>query len=503
MSQRSDLPDSGPPAPDLDAFRSQGRWVIDWIADYLGGVENRPVLSSALPGEIRASLPAEAPEAPEPLEAILGDLDRLIMPGITHWNHPGFMAYFANSATPPGILAEAIVAALNVNGMLWRTSPAATELEQLCLDWLRQMLGLPGAFRGVITDTASMSSLLALAAAREAAGLGIRESGMAGRSDLPALMVYASSQAHSSIDKACITLGLGQQNLHKIEVDADFRMRPERLTAAIAADRAAGRHPLAVVATLGTTSTTSIDPIPEIAEICRAEGLWLHVDGAYGGAAGMLPEMRGLLAGVESADSFVVNPHKWLLTPMDCSAFYVREPAILKQAFSLVPDYLRTREGDAAAVEDYMDWGVQLGRRFRALKLWFVLRAYGREGLADMIREHCALAAGFASAIDAEADWERLAPAPFSVVCFRHRPAGVADENALGRHNAAILERVNATGEVFLSHTVLDGRYTIRLAIGNWSTQTAHVDRAWALLCEAASALAENAAGETDSRSGA
>jgi aromatic-L-amino-acid decarboxylase len=498
MSERSDLSETDPIALDLERFRSQGRWVIDWIADYLAGVEKRPVLSTVVPGEILASLAAEAPEAPEPLEAILADIDGLILPGITHWNHPGFMAYFANSATPPGILAEAIVAALNVNGMLWRTSPAATELEQLCLDWLRQMLGLPEGLQGVITDTASMSSLLALAAAREAAGLGIRESGMAGRGDLPALVVYASSQAHSSIDKACITLGLGQRNLRKIEVDDEYRMRLESLAAAIAADRAAGRRPLAVVATLGTTSTTSVDPIPAIAEICQAQGLWLHVDGAYGGAAGMLPEMRGLLAGVASADSFVVNPHKWLMTPMDCSAFYVREPAILKRAFSLVPDYLRTREGDAAAVEDYMDWGVQLGRRFRALKLWFVLRAYGREGLAAMIREHCALATGFAAAIDAEADWERLAPTPLSVVCFRHRPAGMADEDALSRHNANILERVNATGEVFLSHTVLDGRYSIRLAIGNRATQAADVDRAWALLREAASAsLGSDAASET------
>ena len=490
-------PDSGAGPPvdqrpgdfDAEAFREQGHRVIDWIARYLSDVEQRPVLSRAQPGDLRAQLPPAAPDSGEPMDAILADLDRLIMPGITHWNHPGFFAYFAISGSPPGILAEAITAALNVNGMLWKTSPAATELEQVTLDWLRQLLGLPAEFRGVITDTASMSSFLALAAAREAAGLDIRELGLAGRAELPTLTVYASEQAHSSIEKAVIALGLGQRNLRKVAVDAEFRLRPDALAAMIAADRAAGARPLAVCATTGTTSTSSIDPVPAIAEICAAEGLWLHVDGAYGGAAAVAPELRWVLAGAERADSIVVNPHKWLLTPIDCSAFYVRDPALLKRAFSLVPDYLRTAEGDAAQVENYMDWGLQLGRRFRALKLWFVLRSYGQAGLAEQVRGHCRLAREVAAWIDAAEGWERLAPVPLSTVCFRHRPAEGADpldEAALSAHNAAILEAVNASGEAFLSHTVLDGRYSLRLAIGNQATRERHLARAWALLQAAA-----------------
>lgn len=489
----SPAPELPPGGFDAEDFRAQGHKVIDWIARYLSEVEQRPVLSSVRPGELRARLPLAAPEAGEPMAAILDDLDPLIMPGITHWNHPAFFAYFAISGSPPGILAEAITAALNVNGMLWKTSPAATELEQVTLDWLRQLLGLPAELRGVITDTASMSSFLALAAAREAAGLDIRERGLAGRDDLPALTVYASEQAHSSIEKAVIALGLGQRNLRKVAVDAEFRMRPDALAARIAADRAAGARPLAVCATTGTTSTSSIDPVPAIAEICAAEGLWLHVDGAYGGAAAVAPELRWVLAGAERADSIVVNPHKWLLTPIDCSAFYVRDPALLKRAFSLVPDYLRTAEGDAAEVENYMDWGLQLGRRFRALKLWFVLRSYGRSGLADHVRGHCRLARAFAGWIDAAETWERLAPVPLSTVCFRHRPdrgREPLDEAGLSAHNAALLEAVNASGEAFLSHTVLDGRYTLRLAIGNQATRERHLERVWALLQKAAADLA-------------
>jgi len=477
---------------DAAAFRAQLRRAADWAADYLEGSAAYPVASRSRPGDLAAALPAAAPETGEALSVILDDVDRLILPGITHWNHPGFLAYFANTGSPPGVVAELLTAALNVNGMLWRTSPSATELEEVSLDWLRQMLGLAAHWRGVITDTASMSSLLALAAARHAAVPDLRRRGLAGRADLAPLVVYASDQAHSSIDKACLMLGLGLDQLRKVPVDDAFRMRPEDLAAAIAADRAAGRQPMAVVATVGTTSSTSIDPVPAIAAIARDEGLWLHVDAAYGGAAAVDPERRAVLDGVDQADSLVVNPHKWLLVPMDCSALYLRDPERLKAAFSLIPEYLRTPE--AEPVTNYMDWGLQLGRRFRALKLWMVLRAYGREGLAAVIREHCRLATLLAAWIDAAPDWERLAPVPFSTVAFRHRPAALAgDETALEAHNAAILARVNETGEVFLSHTKLGPRYALRVAIGNAGTTEQTIARCWELL---------RAAGEAEDRGG-
>lgn len=486
-----------PPAPAIDepfgglepeAFRHHGKQIIDWIADYLAGVEKYPVLSRVAPGGIRSALPASPPDQPEPMADILADFERVIMPGITHWNHPGFLAYFAISGSPPGILGELLAAALNVNGMLWRTSPAVTELEELALDWLRQMLGLPLTFGGMITDTASISSLLALAAAREALDLRVRADGLAGRSDVPRLTLYCSEQAHSSIEKAAITLGIGQSAVRKITVDDDFRLLPGELAAAISRDRAAGCLPFCAVATVGTTSTTSIDPVPEIADVCAAEGLWLHVDGAYGGVAAIVPEMRHVLAGAERADSIVVNPHKWLLTPIDCSAFFVRDMARLKRAFSLVPEYLRTSESESGSVTDYMDYGIQLGRRFRALKLWFVIRAYGAAGLASHIRFHRQLAREFATWVDADPEFERLAPVPFSTVCFRHRPPGVATEEDLARLNAALVDAVNASGEAYLSHTVLNGRYCIRLAVGNMATRERHVGRAWQLVKAAAGA---------------
>lgn len=476
-------PASAPHAP--EALRAALHRAADWAADYLAGSSAHPVLSQVRPGQVAASLLSAAPEAGRSLDAILDDVDRLILPGITHWNHPGFLAYFANTGSGPGVVAELLTAALNVNGMLWRTSPSATELEEVSLDWLRQMLGLADFWRGIITDTASMSTLLALAAAREAALPDIRERGMPGRPDTAPLVVYASEQAHSSVDKACLMLGLGLANLRKIPVDAAFRLRPDALAAAIADDRAAGRRPCAVVATVGTTSTTSIDPVPAIAELCRVEGLWLHVDAAYGGAAALLPERRAVLAGVDLADSLVVNPHKWLLVPMDCSALYLRDPACLKAAFSLTPAYLSTPE--AGAVNNYMDWGVQLGRRFRALKLWMVLSHYGRQGLAAVVREHCRLAEGLAERVTATQGWELLAPVPFSTVVFRHVPPALAGREAdLAAHNAAILERVNGQGEVFLSHTVLGDRYALRVAIGNAGTGEAEMARCWELLRGAA-----------------
>ena len=462
-------------------FREAGHRVVDWIADYLEGVEGRPVLARVAPGEIAGMLPDSPPSEGEPIGAILDDIDRVVMPGVTHWNHPGFMAYFGITGSAPGILGEAITAALNVNAMLWRTGPAATELEGRVLDWLRQLLGLPEGLSGHIQDTASSSTLVALAAAREAAGLGIRDAGMCGRA-LPRLRLYCSEEAHSSVEKSAIMLGIGREGVVRIPTDEEFRMDSERLGAAIRADREAGMQPFCVVATVGTTSTTSIDPLPQIARICREEGLWMHVDAAYGGAAGAIQSMRGIWDGVEGADSIVVNPHKWLFVPIDCSALFLRDPAGVRQAFSLVPEYLTTPEGDG--VVNLMDYGHALGRRFRSLKLWMVLRYFGSRGIAARLEEQIRLARELVSWIDDAIEWERMAPAPFSTVCFRYRREGMTDAEA-DEMNERLLAEVNASGEVFLSHTRLRGRYTLRIAIGNLRTTGAHVKRAWELLQEA------------------
>lgn len=463
-------------------FRRHGHGLVEWVADYLSGAERYPVLPRVSPGDVRRALPDAAPERGEPFEAILADFDRILVPALTHWNHPGFFGYFAITASEPGVLAEFLAAALNQQAMLWRTSPAATELEEVSLGWLRDLLGLPDSFEGVIYDTASISSLHALAAAREAALPRVRELGLAGRSDLGRVRVYCSSEAHSSIDKAVILLGLGQQGLRKIAADEEFRMRVDGLRTAIAEDRAAGITPLAVVATIGTTSTTSVDPVREIADVCRAETLWLHVDAAYAGVTAMLPEFRPRFDGWQGADSVVVNPHKWLFTPFDLSAFYCRRMDVVRQAFSLVPDYLSTAEG-TRGVRNLMDTGIQLGRRFRALKLWMVLRHFGAEGLRAALAEHIRLARLFAGWVDADPDFERVAPVPFSVVCFRARPRDQAlTGEQLDALNERLLESVNATGEVFLSHTRLDGRFVLRLAVGHLRTTDVHVARAWELL---------------------
>ncbi len=472
---------------DAEAFRHYGYQAVDWIADYLAHIDDYPVLSRVEPGEVKAGLPASPPYEPEPMARILADLEAAIVPGITHWNHPAFFAYFSITGSGPGILGELLSAALNVNGMLWKTSPAATELEEVTLDWLRQMLGLPEAFHGVIMDTASMASLVAIAAARERVpGLRVREEGLSGRPDAPRLRLYTSQQAHSSIEKGAITLGIGQQGVRQIPVDDAFRMSPTALAQAIEQDLAAGWRPFCVAATVGTTSTTSIDPVPEIAAICRQHGLWLHVDGAYGGMAALVPEFRHVLDGCELADSLVVNPHKWLFTPIDCSAFYVRQPEVLKQAFSLVPEYLRTAE---ETVNNYMDWGVQLGRRFRALKLWMVIRYFGQRGLAARLGEHIRLGQLVAQWIDAHPDFERLAPTPFSTVCFRACPRHLTGKE-LDDFNAALLEAVNATGRAYLSHTRLRDRYTLRMAIGNLRTTENHVQQTWELIQAQAARLA-------------
>lgn len=457
--------------------------AADWVASYLDNVGDRPVLSQVSPGDIASRLPQSAPQHGESLDSILQDIDRLILPGITHWNHPAFFAYFGITGSGPGIVGELISAALNVNAMLWRTSPAATELEQRTLTWVAEMLGLPTSWFGEITDSASASTLYALTAARQAAGFDIRDKGMAGRISLPPLAIYTSTQTHSSVDKAAIVLGIGRQWTRHIQTDAAFRLQPGLLEQAIAKDIADGVKPLAVVATVGTTSTTSIDPVPAIARICERYGLWLHVDAAYGGAAALVPSHRSVLAGCERADSFVTNPHKWLLTPIDCSLLYTRRPEDLKGAFSLIAEYLQTDDSEGT---NLMDYGLSLGRRFRALKLWMVIRAYGTEGLARIIEGHIRSAKWLAAQIDAESGWERLAPAPFSTVCFRHEPNERDKTVDLGVHNTAIIDTVNASGKAFLSKTKLNDQYAIRVAIGNQATTQAHVEQLWELLRDAA-----------------
>lgn len=477
-----------PPPSDMSPaeFRKHGHAVIDWIADYLDRPEKWPVLSAVRPGEVRKSLPQSPPLEGEQMDAILEDFQKLIVPATTHWNHPAFMAYFANSSTAAGVLGEALTAALNVNAMLWRTSPAATELELLTLDWLRQMLGLPAECFGAIADTASSNTLYALAAARELhPELRIREQGMAARDDLPRVLIYCSEEAHSSVDKAVMTLGFGQSALRKIPTDDKLRMDANALADMVERDRGAGAIPLAVVATVGTTSTTAIDPVPMIAGICEREKMWLHVDASYGGIAAILPERSYVLDGCDRADSLVVNPHKWLFTPMDCSVLYTRRPDLLKRAFQHIPDYLVVSDGEEAV--NLMDYGVALGRRFRALKLWFVIRHFGVEGLRSLVREHIRIARELSGWIDADRELERMADADFSTVVFRHHPPALSDER-LDEHNAKILAAVNDTREVYLSHTRVRGRYSLRVAIGNIHTTEAHVRRAFDLVKEAARA---------------
>ena len=478
-------PEHAPLLGDMDpaAFRRAGHQLVDWIGGYLEDAERYPVQSRARPGELRDALPSAAPETSESMETILADVERYIVPGLTHWNHPGFFAYFAISGSGPGVLAEFLSAAFNAQGMLWRTSPAVTELEEVALGWLRRLLGLPDSFEGVIYDTASISTLHALAAARQEAAPAVRERGLAGRPDLPALRVYCSEHAHSSVDKAVILLGLGQTGLRRVATDDRFRMRPDALAAAVAADRQAGVTPLAVVATVGTTAVTSVDPVPAIADLCEHERIWLHVDAAYAGAAAMVPGKEDTLAGCDRATSFVVNPHKWLFTPFDLSAFYCRRMDRLREAFSLTPAYLQSPEPEP--VRNLMDTGVQLGRRFRALKLWMVLRHFGADGMRRRLAEHMRLARLFAGWVEASDLFESLAPVPFSVVCFRACPADLADDPAaLDDLNARLLDAVNATGDVFLSHTRLEERFALRLAVGHIRTTERHVARAWELLRE-------------------
>jgi aromatic-L-amino-acid/L-tryptophan decarboxylase len=454
---------------DTDEFRAAARRAVDWIGDYLDTIGERRVLSTVAPGDIRRSLPAVPPEEGERLEVIFEDFERLVLPGITHWNHPRFFAYFGITGSAPGILAELLCAALNVNGMLWRTSPAATEVEEVACDWLRQAIGLPPEFVGVINDTASSSTLYALAAAREAIpDIDVRRRGMGGAH----LRMYTSQEAHSSVEKAGMVLGIGQDNVVKIPTDSDFRMDVDALREAIRRDRADGYVPFAVVATIGTTSVTAVDPVAAIADVCEQEKLWLHVDAAYGGAAAVLESHRWMMAGCERAESFLVNPHKWLFTPIDCSVLYCRREDLLKRAFSLTPAYLTTAEGES--VRNLMDYGASLGRRFRGLKLWFVLRAFGLEGARKRIAAHIAMAQQLRRWIEADQDFELLAPTPFSTVVFRHRSDDAGNER--------IHEVVNASGEAFISHTDVRGRYALRIAIGNLRTTMEDVRATWELI---------------------
>ena len=463
-----------------DEFRRHGREVIDWIADYLERVEDLPVLSQVQPGEIRAALPQHPPHQGEPFGALLGDLDDIILPGITHWQSPNFFAYFPANSSGPAILGDLVSSGLGIQGMLWTTSPAATELETHVMDWLVEMLGLPkrflssGAGGGVIQDSASSATLTALLAARErATGFVSNREGVD-----PRLVAYTSTQAHSSMEKAIRVVGIGSDRLRMIDVDDTFAMRPEALDAAIRADLEAGLIPAFVSATVGTTSSTAIDPLRAIGEICRRHGVWLHVDAALAGTAALLPEMRWIHDGLELADSYVFNPHKWMLTNFDCTAFFVADRSVLIRTLSILPEYLRNQASESGEVFDYRDWHVPLGRRFRALKLWFVIRHYGVEGLQAIVREHLRLAEVFAAWIADDPDFEPAAPVPLNLVCFRHLGG---DER-----NEAIMNRLNASGRLFLTHTRLDGKFTLRMSIGQTHTEERHVRRAWELIRETA-----------------
>ena len=456
-------------------FRRAAHQAVDWIADYLENSRRYPVLPQIKPGDLIDALPRSAPEKGEAFADILRDFERQVIPAVTHWNHPRFMAYFACTGSTPTILGEMLAAALNTNGIHWLTSPAVAELECVTLGWLRQWLELPEEFFGIVYDTASVSTMHAIAAAREMADPEVRVSG--GR---PNLVLYTSEQAHSSIEKGAIAIGIGQKNVRKVPVDAKFRMRADVLRDMVASDYAAGLRPFCVVAAVGTTSTTSVDPVMAVADLAEKYNLWMHVDAAYAGAAAILPEHRHILNGAERAHSLVVNAHKWLFTPIDFSVFYTRRPDILRRAFSLVPEYLRTKTQEDPRAINLMDYGVPLGRRFRALKFWFLLRYFGREGIERLLRAHIAWAQEFAGWVDADPRFERVAPTPFSVVCFRLKGS---DEQ-----NRTLLDKINASGRLFLSHTELHGQYVLRVAIGNLATTREDVQAAWHLIEQAVSA---------------
>ncbi|HVA17907.1 MAG TPA: pyridoxal-dependent decarboxylase [Candidatus Dormibacteraeota bacterium] len=466
-----------------EEFRRHGKAVVDWIADYYERVDSLPVMSQAKPGQVRASLPKNPPAQGEPFEAMLRDVEKLILPGITHWQSPNFFAFFPSNTSFPSIMGEMLSAGLGVQGMLWATSPACTELETHILDWLVEMLALPKSFSsatnggGVIQDTASNSSLCALLAARErATNFASNERGCDGR-----LVAYTSSQAHSSIEKAAKIAGLGRENLRLIEVDENFAMKPAALAAQIKSDLAAGRVPCFVSATVGTTSSNAMDPVRAIGEICREHKIWLHVDAAMSGTAALCPEFRWIHDGFELADSYCFNPHKWMFTNFDCDCFYVADRKALINTMSVLPEYLRNQATESGAVIDYRDWHIPLGRRFRALKLWFVIRHYGIEGLQHHVRRHVELAQQFASWVRDDKQFELAVPAPLNLVCFRHRAGDAV--------NQSIMDRLNQSGDLYLTHTKLDGEFTLRLCIGQTTTELPHVERAWRRIREEASTV--------------
>lgn len=461
-----------------EEFKKYGYQLIDWVADYLDNIESNPVLPQMKPGDIKSQLPNEAPANHESFDDLINDLNKIIMPGVTHWNHPNFMAYFNSTSSGPGILGELLAAAINANGMVWKSNPAGTELEETVLNWFREIIRLPSQYLGIVYDTASVSTMHAIAAAREYIGLDIRNKGLSG---LPQLILYCTEQTHSSIEKAALTLGIGLNGIKKIPTDDNYAMIPEKLEAAIKEDRSKGYVPFCVVATIGTTSSTAVDPVDEIANICEFEKIWLHVDSAYAGVTAMLPEMKNYFKGMEKANSIVINPHKWLFVPFDFSILYTSKPDILKRAFNLVPEYLKTTE---ESVINYMDYGIQLGRRFRSLKFWFVLRYFGVEGLQQRLREHLRLAKLFSGWIDENLKFERLAPVYFGTICFRAKPNDKLSEDELNSLNEKLLNSLNETGKVFLVHTKLKGKFTIRLVISGLRMEERHVESAWKLINE-------------------
>lgn len=457
-----------------DEFVAAAQEHCEWISHYFENVRGFPVLPATTPGDLTAQLPDSAPETGESVGSIFADFRSTIFPALTLWNHPRFFAYFSVSSTPPSILADLLIAAMNVNVMLWKSSPAGTELEQVTLRWLRQWLALDESYFGIIYDTASVGVLQAIGAAREFVDPECRVKGMH-----PGLIVYVSEHTHSSSEKAAITLGFGQENVRKIAVDEQFRMRPDRLQQAIESDLASGKRPCCIVASVGSTSTSAVDPVPEIARIAERYGAWLHVDAAYGGSAAVVPEMRQVLNGAERAHSIILNPHKWLYVSIDCSVLYTRYPDILRRASALGAEYLRTAEDDRAV--NYNDYGVQLGRRFRALKLWYVFRYYGRQGIIALLREALRMAQVLKSLIESDDNFEVCAPVPFSLICFRHRGS-----NEINRR---LLTEINAGGKAFLSHTVLNGRFVLRFAIGNFQTTEQDVRETWDLIRQIANRL--------------
>jgi aromatic-L-amino-acid decarboxylase len=456
-----------------DEFRRHGRAVVEWIADYYERIESLPVLSQVEPGQVRAALPVHPPQAGEPFESILADMEKLVLPGMTHWQSPNFFAYFPANASGPAILGDLLSSGLGVQGMLWSTSPACTEVETHVLDWLVEMLGLPSKFLssgkggGVIQDTASSAALCALLAARErATNFASNREGCSGK-----LVAYTSSQAHSSIEKAIKIAGMGSENLRIIEVDEKFAMRPDALSRQILADRRAGLKPCFVCATVGTTSSNALDPIAEIGRICRENKIWLHVDAAMSGTAALCPEFRHIQDGLEFADSYCFNPHKWMFTNFDCDCFYVADRATLIQTLSVLPEYLRNQATESGAVIDYRDWQVPLGRRFRSLKLWFVIRHYGIEGLQFHIRQHVHLAQQFAQWVKNDDRFELAAPAPLNLVCFRHKGGDAG--------NQRVMDALNHSGDLYLTHTKLDGKLALRFCVGQTNTELKHVENAW------------------------